>query len=229
MLALLLALSQTPAPVPDGSRLAEGEACYTLSMTRDGQSRAMGVTWQSLKRAERDGRPVLEVVVHQRMGTFDMRDTFTLDASTLRPLELVNSRNGKAHVTATYGDRRITGQRVEADGLHPVDVALPGPVWEGNLYGLTFAALPLAERAEFTLPYWQYDKGLGQFTIKVTGSETVATPDGPVEAWVLDAGASPEQRLTYLISKADHRELGYRAGPGSQTLGGDCSALSAGQ
>lgn len=230
MLALLLALSQTPAAVPDGARLADGEACYTLSMSRGGESRPMGVTWQRVRRMERDGQPVIEVVVHQRVGTFDMRDVFVLEPRTLRPLQLTNTRNGQVHVAATYGDARISGERTEADGASAaIDVALPGPVWEGNLYGLTFAALPLTEDASFTLPYWQYDKGLGDFTVRVTGTETVPTAEGPVEAWVLDAGATPDQRLTYLIAKADHRELGYRAGPGSQTLGGDCSALAAAQ
>jgi hypothetical protein len=181
-------------------------------------------------RETEDGRPVLRIVVHQSVngGAFDMRDVFTLDAATLRPLRLENTRKGVTHIRAVYGPDRITGERHEAGGTTAaIDVPLTGPVWDGNLFGLTFAALPLAEGATFVLPYWQYDKGFGDFTVRVTGSETVQTPAGPVEAWVLDAGPSPESRLTYLIGKTDHRELGYRAGPGSQMLGGDCSALEA--
>ncbi|CAN5345214.1 hypothetical protein BH09PSE1_BH09PSE1_26100 [soil metagenome] len=229
MIALLAMLAlQTPTAIPDGSRLPDSRSCYTLNITRGTESRPIGIVWQTVTRDVEDGKPVLRVVVHQSVngGAFDMRDIFTLDAATLRPLRLENTRKGVTHISATYGPDRITGERHEADGsTAPIDVALTGPVWDGNLFGLTFAALPLAADASFSLPYWQYDKGFGDFTVRVVGSETVETPAGPVEAWVLDAGPSPESRLTYLIGKTDHRELGYRAGPGTQILGGDCSAL----
>ena len=232
MLSLLIALApallQDPTAVPDGARLADSQTCYTLSISRDGVSRPVGVTWQTVKRAERDGRPVLEIVVHQSMGggAFDMRDEFVLDASTLRPLSLINRRKGEVHIRADYADDRITGERTEAGGVvTPIDVALDGPVWDGNLFGLTFAALPLAEGAAFSLPYWQYDKGFGRFSVRVTGSETVETPSGAVEAWAVEAAPGADAPLRYLIGKADHRELAYSAAQGSQTLGGDCSAL----
>lgn len=236
MLSLLIALApalvQTPVAVPDGARLAESRTCYTLNMTRDGVSRPVGVTWQTVERTERDGRPALEIVVHQSIngGAFDMRDTFVVDAATLRPLSLVNRRNGEDHVTLAYGDDRITGRRVGPDGaVQPIDVPLDEPVWDGNLWGLTFAALPLAEGASFSLPYWQYDKGFGRFSVRVTGSETVEADGGPVEAWVVEAAPGEGPPMRYLIGKTDHREISYGAAQGSQTPGGDCSALEQAQ
>lgn len=232
MLSLLIALTpallQDPGGLPDGARLAEGGACYTLSMTRGEVTRPIGVTWQSVERTTRDGRPVLEIVVHQSIngGAFDMRDEFVVDAATLRPVSLTNRRKGEVHVRAAYSADRITGERTgEGGAITPIDVPLEGPVWDGNLFGLTFAALPLAEGAQFSLPYWQYDKGFGRFTVRVTGSETVETPSGPVEAWVVEGAPGEGPPLRYLISKADHRELAYSAAQGSQALGGDCSAL----
>ena len=59
----------------------------------------------------------------------------------------------------------------------------------------------------------------------MTGDKVVETHDGRVEAWVVDAGPSETERLTYLISKADRRELGYAASEGGQRLGGDCTGL----
>lgn len=232
MLNLLIALAQDPSAIPDGRRLAEGQTCYTLNMTRGGESRPIGVTWQSVERTEHEGRPVLEIIVHQSIngGAFDMRDAFVLDASTLRPLALTNRRKGEVHVRAVYSDDRITGERTEADGtVTPINVPLEGPVWEGNLFGLTFAALPLSEGAEFSLPYWQYDKGFGRFAVRVTGSRVVETASGPIDAWVVEAAPGGSQALTYVIGKADHRELSYSAAQGSQTLGGDCSALESAQ
>lgn len=230
MLSLFAALAfQTAAPavVPDGGRLSEEAKCYTLAMARDGVSRPIGVTRQTIERDTVDGRPVLRVVVHQSVngGAFDMRDEFLLEAASLRPLSLVNSRQGQVHVRLTYAPDRIVGEKIENGVSTPVDVPLTGPVWEGNLYGQTFAALPLAEGAAFDLPYWQYDKGFGTFSVRVVGRETVRTPDGPVDAWVVEAGPDADRGLTYLISTSGNRELGYRAAQGSQALGGDCSSL----
>ena len=230
MLTLFAALAlQTAAPtdLPDGGRVSEERKCYVLSMTRNGASRPIGVTWQTIERDTVEGHPVLRVVVHQSVngGAFDMRDEFVLEAASLRPVSLVNTRQGQIHVRLAYGPDRITGEKIEGGVSTPIDVPLTGPVWEGNLFGQTFAALPLAEGAEFTLPYWQYDKGFGTFSARVVGSETVRTPDGPVEAWVVEAGPDEDRELTYLISKSGNRELGYRAAQGSQSLGGDCSSL----
>ena len=248
MLALMMATTllsgspQAPA-VPDGRRLDPYEACYTINMTRDGQARPIGVTWQSLRRGEQDGRAIWTVVVHQKVGDrFDMRDVFTLDAETLRPLRLVNTRNGQTHVVATYSSDEISVERFSEPAAATVEtstIPLTGPVWEGNLYGPTFAALPLAEGGNYEVPFWQYDKGLGDFRVRVVGSETVNTAEGPIEAWALnvvtvsmtstdaDAPETPNVPMTYRIAKVGGRELGYEAGPGSQTLGGDCSALQA--
>ena len=196
-------------------------------MNRDGAARPVGITWQTVERDTVDGRPVLRIVVHQRVGdgAFDMRDEFLLEAATLRPISLENTISGQVHIRLEYQPDRIIGERIENGENTPIDVPLTGPVWEGNLFGQTFAALPLAEGAEFSLPYWQYDKGFGSFSVKVVGRETVRTPDGRIEAWVVEAGAEPGRTLTYLISTSGNRELGYRAAQGSQALGGDCSSL----
>ena len=241
MATTLLTATGQEAAVPDGRRLEPYEACYTINMTREGQTRPIGVTWQSLRRGERDGRAVWTVVVHQNVGDrFDLRDVFVLDAETLQPLQLVNTRNGHAHIQATYASDEIRVQRFSEPAAAAVEtstISLTGPVWEGNLYGPTFAALPLAEGGRYSVPFWQYDKGFGQFDVRVVGSELVDTPDGRVDAWVLNvaakvttplqSGAGNERPMTYRIAEVGGRELGYEAGPGSQTLGGDCSALQA--
>lgn len=229
LIALVAALlGSDPTVAPDATRLAEQGTCSTLILGQGDQAQPVGVTWQSVERVDHDGRPALKIVVHQYLagGRFDMRDEFLVDAADLRPISLENRRSGQVHVALRYADDRITGEKHEDDGtVTTVDVPLTGPVWEGNLFGLTFAALPLAEGARFTLPYWQYDKGFGEFTVNVTGAETVDTPDGPVDAWVLDAGPDAATRLTYLVSKSDHREVAYRAEQGRQVLGGDCSVI----
>lgn len=226
LIPVLLALSVS---LPSGDRPVEQEACFTITTTRDGTTSVFGQVRQSVRRSRQDGRDVVQVLVHQRgQGGFDMRDTFVLDGKSLRPLHFENIRAGTPHVVLDYSEARVTGSRVAKDGARAaVDVPLPGPVWEGNLFGVMFAGLPLVEGGAYRVPFYQYDKGLGEFTVRVTGSETVSTPDGPVEAWVLDAGSDERRRVEYLIAKKQPRELGYRAPGFAQVLGGDCSALPA--
>lgn len=229
LMPLLLALAATHA-APDGTRLQPDRACYTMTATRDGKTAEFGHTWQTIERTRHGKRDAWRVVVHQLGGNgrFDMRDIFLLDAATLAPIQFRNERNGQEHVRLAYLGDRVTGQRIGDDGkAEAIDVPLAEPVWEGNLFGVLFAALPLAEGGHYRVPYYQYDKGLGEFTVNVKGTERVATPAGPVEAWVLDAGADDKQRMEYLIARSPQRELGYRGGGFAQALGGDCADLAA--
>lgn len=225
MIELLATLIE--APRLDGALIRDDRACYTISRTLDGTSTPVGVTWQTIEHVQLNGQAVLRVVVHQSVngGAFDMRDTFTLAADTLRPIRLENDRKGQRHVTLDYAPDRVVGNRIEGGAPQPVDVALPEAVWDGNLFGVTFAALPLATGTTFRIPFYQYDKGVGAFEIRVTGEEVLTTPEGPVEAWTLEVSPGAGQTLTYLIAKTGRRELGYRHPRGGQTLGGDCSAL----
>jgi hypothetical protein len=220
-------IQTAPAHAPDGALIQPDRACYQIIAPTPDGPRPMGVAWQTIERKDRDGRAVLEVVVHQRVmgGRFDMRDLFVLDAATLRPLSLTNTRHGETHVELAYADDRISGEKHEETGVTPVDVPLTGPVWEGNLYGVTIAALPLEPGRTYTVPTYQYDKGLGSFTVSRTGEETVETPDGARPALVVEMSAGPGSTLTYLIDAQTRRELGYRSARGSQMLGGDCSEL----
>ena len=71
---------------------------------------------------------------------------------------------------------------------------------------------------------YQYDKGLGEFSVNVKGKKPVLVGKKNVTAWVLDAGVAKDRRSEYLVSP-ERAELGYSAGPMSQSLGGDCSSF----
>jgi hypothetical protein len=227
MLPLVLLAAAVSSPLPSGDRVAAQDACFTISMTRDGATSEIGRVRQTVQRGQRGGKPVVFVLVHQHGANFDMRDTFVLDGKTMRPIHFENTRNGRAHVVLDYADDRVSGTKVGKDGATTaIDVPLAAPVWEGNLFGVMFAGLPLKAGGSYRVPSYQYDSGPGEFTVRVKGSETVTTPDGPVDAWVLDAGIDEKTRVEYLVAKKSPRELGYR-GPGFvQALGGDCSAIA---
>lgn len=218
---LLLAAAQAALPPAiNGNRLQPGTQCFALA--QDGK--VLGASRQTIAATVSNGQPAWDIVIHQRLagGKFDMRDHFVLRRSDLAPISLDNRRNGEEHVSVTYSPTKATTLR---KGSAPVDTAITGPIWDGNLWGLTFAALPLSEGGHYEVPFYHYDKGLGRFVVDVVGSETVQTPSGPVEAWTVELSDVAAFKVRYQIAKATRAELGNTAGPFAQKLGGDCSAI----
>jgi len=212
MLTLILAAA-VAAAMPQGDRLQPGRQCYDITMRKGEASQVIGHAFQSIERVRHDGKPAWQIVVHQRMGAkFDMRDTFLLDATTLRPFELSNTRFGKPHVRDVYGEGKVVETKWDEQGKETtVEKPLSRPVWEGNLFGAMFAALPLQEGDTYSVPFYQYDKGEGAFSIAVTGRREIDTPVGKREAIVLQAGPSESERIEYLVGADPRMELGYTA------------------
>lgn len=219
MFLLMLLADTAPLVRPDGARLTAGVRCYTLM--RDGKP--LGQEYQRIA-ATRAGRArAWDIVIHQKLagGAFDLRDHFVVDARDLRPIAFDSRKSGVEHVRLTYAADRITGWKTGKAGREPVDVALTGPVWEGDLWGPAFGALPLAAGRRFDLPFYQYDKGLGRFSVAVDGEESVSGRP----AWRILAGTDPARSSTYLIDRDNGTTLGVRAGPFTTVAGGDCTGL----
>jgi len=226
VLLAALATAGASAPRMEGARLHAGSTCYAIVVN----DKAIGTTLQTVAASREAGKPVWDIVVHQKVGkgAFDMRDHFVVDRQTLLPIRMDSQRGqergekGWHRVSIEYGPGRIHGTMETATGSSPIEVALSGPTWDGNLWGLTFAALPLKLGGTYAVPFWQYDKGFGTFTARVVGSEDVNTPSGKMAAWVVEAGADSARLARYRIAKATRQEIGYSAGPNGQRLGGVC-------
>jgi hypothetical protein len=212
---------------PDGKFLEPGQYCYTLTTSQDGATKPIGVTFQSISREEVQGVDALAIVVHQHTfdGKFDMRDRFLLRRDDLRPIRFDNDRNGVPHVHLDYSDRHISGWKMVGTKKMPIDEELNGPIWDGNLWGVTFAALPLKAGSSFTLPTYQYDSGFGMFFVAVLDQHEESTPSGRVQAWRIKAGPAKAKQAGYIVSTQPGLEIGYTAGPSSQHLGGNCSDI----
>jgi hypothetical protein len=213
--------------VPNGKLLDLGRYCYTLTSSQDGTAKPIGVTFQSVSRKQIQGVDALAIVVHQHTfdGKFDMRDSFLLRRDDLRPIRLDTGRNGLPHVHLDYRDRHISGWKMVGTTKMPIDVALSGPVWDGNLWGETFAALPLNAGSSFTLPTYQYDSGFGMFFVDVLDQHQESVPSGSVQAWRIKVGPSRSEQVDYIVSTHPGLEIGYTAGPSSQHLGGNCGGV----
>jgi len=223
-------IGQTIPPVdvvPDGALLTPGTSCYTITATNNQKEQPIGHVLQTIEAQRADGIDLLAIVVHQHLtnGTFDMRDRFLLRKSDLRPLRLDTDRNGAPHVHLDYTANHVVGWKMVNNLKTQIDIAFDRPVWEGNLWGLTFAALPLKENGNYQLPTYQYDSGVGHFLVSVSGERKITTPAGAVESWVLRAGIKSDELVEYLVAQNPRLELGYAAGPMSQHLGGDCDGL----
>lgn len=225
-LALTLVARPDPVAIPDGTRLAAGDTCYAVEVN----GRVVGATRQVVRAADRDGRPVWIIDIHQRLPAlqFDVHDRFEVDGEDLAALRyhsvrLASARAPAQQVEVDYGPSAIRGFRVVGEERTELHAAADGPVRDGNLWGLTFSALDLHEGARFTVPFWHYEKGYGTFQVAVTGTRSVDTPSGPVEAFVVEAGDGDGPSATYLIARETRAELGYSAGPFNQRPGGDCS------
>jgi len=212
---------------PRGDRLKPVEQCFAITRnTKDGPQ-TVGATKQVVRAVTENGAPAWDIVVAQKIpGMFDMRDHFVLSRRDLRPIRFDSQRNGVEHVALRYANNRVTGTKRAKDGTSiTIDQSSATPYWEGNLWGITFGALPLAANKHLTLPFYQYDKGFGAFDLTVAGSETVKTPTGSVPAWTVDVTAGSGPTATYLIAKETGQELGTRSAMFGTTLGGDCSAI----
>jgi hypothetical protein len=106
--------AQDASSAPDGTLLALGDYCYTITANRDGAEQPIGLTFQSIHRQQVDGIDVLAIVVHQRFsnGKFDMRDSFLLRRSDLRPIRLDTIRDGAPHVHLDYTTDRVIGWKM---------------------------------------------------------------------------------------------------------------------
>jgi len=223
----LLAQSSKPA-VPDGRQLATGQYCYTITEVKNGAETPVGVTFQSISRGQSEGTDTLAIVVHQHLfsGKFDMRDSLLLRRDDLRPIRLDSDRDGAPHVHLDYTDRHISGWKMAKGTKQTISVDLNGPVWDGNLWGETFAAMPLSTGASLRLPAYQYDSGLGMFYIDVQGQREEALPTGQVKAWVIKTRLGSSPQIEYTVSTNPGLELAYAAGPSAQHMGGDCKGIS---
>lgn len=206
---------------PDGTLIQNETTCYTTTAQKGDKIKVIGYTLQSIERGKKEDRDIFNIVIHQRMfgGKFDMRDSFVLDAKDLHAIEFSNERQGKQHVHLSYSANRITGTRLKSDGLtEAIDVPIQGLIWDANLWGITFAAMPLTIGAQLRLPTFHYDKGLGEFNIQVKGLEA--------NIWQLDIGEEGKPKAHYQIGQSPRRELGVKAGPYTSFIGGDCAELA---
>ncbi len=165
----------------DGSMLAPVTATYATTLAVMGQEIALDVT-RTL--AARGDTFVMTETADTPMGA--IADTVVVAQADLRPLSR-RIAQGPATIAFDYAADRVTGQVLAGGQTIPVDVALDAPLAvEGPSLSFGLGTLPLAVgyRAQFAGFDAQTQKPT-MYLVEVTGTETVETPAGTFEAFVV--------------------------------------------
>lgn len=209
----------------DGTRLEEGQACFAMKMGDE----VIGFQRETVTPAVSIEGPAWSIVSEQVLPArgINFVDHFLLDRATLQPVAFHSILNGQEIARLSYLDGRIFGKRLDRQEkvAKPVDLTPEGPVLDGNLWGPLLAALKLSEGLQLRPQTYQYNNGMGAFVINVTGVDTIETPGGPREVYLVDMGVTEDRLTTYLIGKDDGTEYGTRSNNLSTTRLADCTGV----
>ncbi len=147
------------------------------------------------------------------MGNQAQTDSVVAVWPGLAPVFSSSTRGGGAVKEVRFSGATAATRVVAAGGAATeATVALPEPVFGGGWGGTLIAALPLAAGYTATCPTLDAGDGIVNLAVSVTGSETVQTPAGPVEAWTV-AVERAGKTTRYAISKLTRETLAMRMSP----------------
>jgi hypothetical protein len=181
-------------PLPRFSLLKPGTHHYLRYMrTPEGASLPADIWTREVRFEERDGKQRLHIV--QRWdgppsAPSVKRIDSWFDTATFRPLSHVRTseKDGKRVVEGfVFTPDRVSGMQDLADNTQKaLSVASSEPTFNFEADIEFLQALPLAEGFDASINFYHPGGSPPQrYRFKVTGSETIAGPAGPVDCWVV--------------------------------------------
>jgi len=181
-------------PLPRFSLVKPGTHHYLRYMrTAEGASLPADIWTREVRFEERDGKQRLHIV--QRWdGPPSAPSVRRIDSwfetATFRPLTHVRTseKDGKRVVEGfVFAPGRVSGMQDLADNMQKaLSVAASEPTFNFETDIEFLQALPLAEGYEASISFYHPGGPPPQrYRFKVTGSETIAGPAGPVDCWVV--------------------------------------------
>lgn len=168
----------------DGSALAPATLRYenTVSM---GQRSVDRPTTRTLAEATYDDTPVWRVVDAAQSGA--QTDTLVVDRTSLRPLQ--RRVGGQASIRLTFDSTSVRGSLTMRGQTRDVQQNFDRPVLASTAnMEVALAALPLEPGYAARMPVYQLQQqAVATTTVRVTGTDTVETPAGSFETYVLEA------------------------------------------
>ncbi len=201
------AAMRAPLPALDGKVIQPAELGYAVAIEMGPQKFDMTMQ-RVITTCQEQGRACWRIsdVAKSPMGNID--DVFDVDRATLLPIRrAATSPGGKMEMA--YGEQAITGKMSGMGQDIALNVAMAAPVvGDGPGLMLAIAGLPLAEGYKTTVRQLEpTTQKIQVFELAVTGTETVKTPAGSFETFVLemrplgDAGGRATMRV---LQKAPH-------------------------
>lgn len=180
------AAQTAPLPDADGSLLAPGTMQYRTALSVQGREINVDVT-RTLAEATFEGQPVWRVVDRAETPLGASSDTVQVNRKTLRTMHRLASQGGGT-VELRFSDDAVTGA-INAGGQSiDVNTDLEAPVLSDGVGLETFVAgLPLEDGYEATVRTFNPQQQQAvPMTLAVTGTESVETPAGTFETFVVE-------------------------------------------
>lgn len=211
--------------LPSSDYLAVGNYCY-LSSVPDGENQKKVVAKVS-KKIVKKGEETF-IAIHQVMPSrnFNMKDQFVLNRD-MTPTHFYHSRMGGKSLSIDYDYDGVStsvfllGQQTNEDGF---SLKFDGKLWEGNLWGTLFTALPLQQNTTFSIPTYHYQNGPSNLEIVDVRKNDIVFNKQSIPVFEVDVNASGLM-TTYFVSVEDRVELGYENSAFSQWIGGNCNDM----
>ena len=168
----------------DGSGLAPATLQYqnTVSLGQRSMDRP---TTRTLAATTHDDASAWQLVDAVQGGA--QADTLVLDRASLRPLQ--RRVGGQTSIRLTFDSTSVRGTLTMRGQTREVQQTFDRPVLASTAnMEVALAALPLEPGYAVRMPVYQLQQqAVGTTTVRVTGTDTVETPAGPFEAYVLEA------------------------------------------
>jgi len=173
----------------DGSALGPTVLKYDVTLKMRGRSMRLSAR-RSLRATRTDGVQTWTVVDRTSLPQATVTDSLILNRSTLRPRS--HHRSGPVTMRVTYTDTSATGSIRTRGPSTTIEGHFDRPTLAGGTNArLALAALPVGPNFSARLPVFNAQQEATQtLSFEVTGVDTVSTPAGSFNTFVVSMGSS---------------------------------------
>ncbi len=172
----------------DGTRLAPGTLSYDVTMQMRGRSLDLSST-QQIAATTTSGTDTWTAVNKTETPRATVTDSLVVNRSTLRPV--ARHLSGPMTLNVTYTDSSASGKVSVQGRTSSIDKTFSEPMLAGGSNNtLALASLPLERGYSATLSSFnERQQSVQTRTYSVEGTETVKTPAGSFETYVVDVSS----------------------------------------
>ena len=197
----------------DASGVKPGLWAYQSTMSRDGQTVALGERTLAVSATTEGERPAWLIVDRIEAGGQSVADSLFVSRDSLQPLRRVAAM-GPMIIRNAFTADSITGSQGMQGTALPIALARPEALMvNSGMLETAFTLVPLRLGWQATvhqLLAGPAGTSVVPVDLAVTGEDTVAGPAGPVDSWRLSATAGGAEQTIWL-AKADRRLVRMRS------------------